>query len=298
MKLFRKKYFFACVYSIFLLIITIYILLDTFVVERKYSELDSHSTNKLKDIDKGEVTLTDTSYRDDNIQINIKEYREYDTTIYVADIVLNDPAYLKTALAKNIYGKNITEKTSVIASNNNALLAINGDYYGVKENGYVLKNGIIYRAKSANNQEDLVIYKDGTFEVFKESDTDISVLLTKGAYNVFAFGPCLLLNNEIQVKSNDEVGKAKASNPRTAIGVVNELHYVFIVSDGRTDESTGLSLYQLAIFLKKLNVSLAYNLDGGGSSTIYFNGKVINNPTSSGHTIKERSVSDIVYIGY
>ena len=49
--------------------------------------------------------------------------------------------------------------------------------------------------------------------------------------------------------------------------------------------------------MKSLGCEMAYNLDGGGSSTMYFNGKVINNPTS-GRSIKERSVSDIVYIGY
>ena len=69
-----------------------------------------------------------------------------------------------------------------------------------------------------------------------------------------------------------------------------------MVSDGRTDESEGLSLYELATFMESLGVKAAYNLDGGGSSTMYFNGKVINNPTTNGK-IKEREVSDIVYIG-
>ena len=100
------------------------------------------------------------------------------------------------------------------------------------------------------------------------------------------------------VSEDDEVGKAKTSNPRTAIGIIDDLHYVFVVSDGRTDESAGLSLSQLAEFMNELGVLTAYNLDGGGSSTMYFNGEVINNPTTSGRSIKERSVSDIVYIGY
>ena len=45
-------------------------------------------------------------------------------------------------------------------------------------------------------------------------------------------------------------------------------------------------------------VKTAYNLDGGGLSTLYFNGQVINKPTTGGNTISERAVSDIVYIGY
>lgn len=96
----------------------------------------------------------------------------------------------------------------------------------------------------------------------------------------------------------DEVGKAMTSNPRMAIGIIDNLHYVFVVSDGRTEESEGLSLLELAEFMDALGVETAYNLDGGGSSTMYFNGEIINNPTTNGRSIKERSVSDIVYIGY
>ena len=89
-----------------------------------------------------------------------------------------------------------------------------------------------------------------------------------------------------------------ASNPRTAIGICGDGHYVFVVSDGRTDESEGLSLYELAEFLQELGVETAYNLDGGGSSTMVYQGEVVNKPTTSGNSVKERSVSDIVYIGY
>ncbi len=89
-----------------------------------------------------------------------------------------------------------------------------------------------------------------------------------------------------------------SSNPRTAIGILSDNHYVFVVSDGRTSESEGLSLYELAEFMESLGCITAYNLDGGGSSTMYFNGKVVNNPTTNGNKISERSISDIVYVGY
>ena len=55
---------------------------------------------------------------------------------------------------------------------------------------------------------------------------------------------------------------------------------------------------EMAEFMQSLGTVTAYNLDGGGSSTMYFNGELVNNPTTSGRSIKERSVSDIVYIGY
>lgn len=295
----KKKYLFAVIYSILLIIFTTYITLDTFVTSKVYTVENSKKSNTSNSINKGDVNATDKSYEDNNIKIEIKEYRIDNTTIHVADVQIKDASLLKTAFANNSYGKNVTAKTSETAENVNAILAINGDYYGVQEKGYVLRNGTIYRDTSKSNQEDLVIYEDGSFEIINESDVDIYSQEQKGAYNILSFGPALIKNGEVSVGSQDEVGKAMASNPRTAIGIIDKLHYVFVVSDGRTNESEGLTLYELANFMKdELNAQIAYNLDGGGSSTMYFNGNIINKPTTNGNKISERGVSDIVYIGY
>ena len=286
-----KKYF--KIYIIILILFTIYLLLDTFVITRTYEKVDN-SNNIINNSKK--IISNENSYNDDNIEINITTYREYDTNIYVADIILKDNNLLKTAFAKDTYGKNVVDKTSNIASNINAILAINGDYYGVQTKGYVLKNGVIYR-NIPSDREDLVIYKDGSFKIINEQDISLEELKKDGAYNILSFGPSLINNKEITVSTTDEVDKSMTSNPRTAIGIIDDNHYVFVVSDGRTNESAGLSLYELATFMKKLNVDTLYNLDGGGSSTMYFNGKIINNPTTTGR-ISERSVSDIIYVGY
>lgn len=313
----RHKYVFAVIYSLFITVFTVYALLDTFVIERVYEipeqpetsyneltapaeETETQSqTDEESETEHREASVTNTSYDDGNISITITEYEYEGTVIYAADVILSSPEYLKTALARNTYGKNITDTTSSIASDNNAILAINGDFYGTQERGYVIRNGVLYRSSSKRGSEALVIYRDGSFDVISEDQISAADLLAAGAYNVFTFGPALVYDGEISVSVNSEVGRAKASNPRTAIGIVDELHYVFVVSDGRTSESEGLSLYELAEFMQDtLNVRTAYNLDGGGSSTMVFNGTVINNPTSGGNRIKERSVSDIVYIGY
>ena len=133
-------------------------------------------------------------------------------------------------------------------------------------------------------------------KVVDPSTVTAQELVDQGVWQAFSFGPGLLENGEISVALNSEVGKAKASNPRTAIGMIDELHYVFVVSDGRSGESEGLSLYELATFMQELGVQTAYNLDGGGSSTMYFNGEVVNDP-AGGFGESERKVSDIVYIG-
>lgn len=235
-------------------------------------------------------------YSDSKTSITLKQYREYDSNIYVADVTVSDASDLKTALANNTYGRNITDTTSDMAANNNAVLAINGDYYGARQSGYVIRNGKLYRDTSGK-RDALVIQKNGEFKFVSESETSASELLQDGALQVFSFGPVLLNNGEISVGENDEVGMAMASNPRTAIGYLGNNHYVFVVSDGRTSESAGLSLYELASFMKELGVKDAYNLDGGGSSTMVFKGEIINNPTTSGRSGEERAVSDIVYIG-
>ena len=245
------------------------------------------------------ATTTDTSYSDDNIQVTLTEKTVENTQVYIADITVSSADYLKTAFSQNTYGTNVTAKTSVTAANNNAILAVNGDYYGANSTGYVIRNGVVYRdtVRDDSSNGDLAIYKDGSFKIIYEDEISADQLVKDGVVNLLAFGPSLVENGEITVDTNSEVGQSMASNPRTAIGIIDENHYIIVVSDGRTSESEGLSLYQLAEVMKSYGVKTAYNLDGGGSSTLYFNGQVINKPTTNG-TISERAVSDIVYIGY
>ena len=303
-------------YGLVLFSYTSYALLDTFVIPHPMKTVMAESANieatsgikesieakineKLEPasstVEGGTGTVIG-NYSDSNVSITVKEYREYDSAIYVADITVSDVSYLKTALASNTYGRNITETTSNIASENNAILAINGDYYGARQSGYVIRNGSLYR-NSSGNRDALAIMKNGEFEFVTEGETSAETLLGNGALQVFSFGPVLLEDGSISVTENEEVGMAMASNPRTAIGYLGKNHYVFVVSDGRTSESAGLSLYELASFMKNLGVVDAYNLDGGGSSTMVFKGKIINTPTTNGHSSEERAVSDILYIG-
>ena len=246
-----------------------------------------------------EPVITDTSYDDGEIYIEVSYMRTLDTDVYIADIIINDPAYINTALAEGAFGRNLTDTTSSIAEQNGAILAINGDYYGFRDSGYVMRNGYLYRTKPADDpeQEDLVLYEDGSVEILREADITAEEIKASGAEDIFSFGPGLVINGEVSVVSGDEVERAQVTNPRTGFGLISPLHYLFVVSDGRTKESTGLSLLELANLMKDLGCVTAYNLDGGGSSTMWFNGRVLNNPTTFGDTITERNVSDIVYIG-
>ena len=303
MKFLKKRYAYASVLGLLLTGSFSYSMLKTFVLAEAISTVATTSTSSnaaAASQAAKTATVTDSSYKDDNISVNLSETTVNNTQVYVADITLSSSDYLKTAFAQNAYGTNVTAKTSVTAADNNAILAVNGDYYGANSTGYVIRNGVVYRdtVREDSSNGDLAIYKDGSFKVIYEDQISAEQLVNDGVVNLLAFGPALVENGEIAVDTNSEVGQSMASNPRTAIGIIDENHYIIVVSDGRTSESEGLSLYQLAEVMKSYGAKTAYNLDGGGSSTLYFNGQVINKPTTGGNKISERAVSDIVYIGY
>ena len=303
MKFFKKPYAYASVLSLLLTGSFSYSMLKTFVLAETISTVattnTSSNTAQASQAAKT-ATVTNSSYKDENISINLTETTVNETQVYVADVTVSSSEYLKTAFAQNSFGTNVTAKTSVTAAENDAILAVNGDYYGANSSGYVIRNGVVYRdtVRENSNNGDLAIYKDGSFKIIYEDQISADQLVKDGVVNLLAFGPALVENGEVVVGKNQEVGQAMASNPRTAIGIIDENHYIIVVSDGRTSESEGLSLYQLAEVMKSYGAKTAYNLDGGGSSTLYFNGQVINKPTTGGNKISERAVSDIVYIGY
>ena len=304
-----KRHFASMVFALILAAYTVYAALDTFVIVRVLTPdtlptatVEASTAPTATEPPAEQATTApisaDTEYHDDQIDIVLTTMRVENTTVYVADVQLADISLLKTALAGNTYARNLTETTSVQAANAGAILAINGDYYGAQERGYVLRNGVLYRASAQSGTDALVIGADGSFRIINEGETSADTLVREGAWQVLTFGPALINGGQVTVSSSDEVGRAMTSNPRTAIGQISEGHYLLVVSDGRTKESTGLSLRQLAELMQSLGAQIAYNLDGGGSSTMVFQGRVVNNPTTNGRSIRERSVSDIVYIGY
>ena len=298
----KHPFLWTIVFSFALVGCTIYTLLDAFVIPSdtvSASAVTKSLSTSSEDSDSSDAVVTETSYESDGISITLTTEYINDTYVYIADIQVDDASSLMAGLADDTFGRNVSETTSEIAESVNAILAINGDYYGFRDDGYVMRNGYLYRSTASDDedQEDLVIYEDGTFEIIKESEVTAEELEEAGAYQIFSFGPGLVEDGEITVSTTDEVGQSMTSNPRTAIGQIGEGHYVMVVSDGRTDESEGLTLYELAEIMQDLGCETAYNLDGGGSTTMYFNGEVVNNPTTTGKTISEREVSDIVYIG-
>ena len=263
-------------------------------------------------------------YSDPDIYVDISTGRFEDyTDFYAADIRIRSLSYLKAGLAYDTPGENFNEKTSDICNRHKGIIAINGDTYGSQKNGYVIRNGIPIRKEknlSRKKPEDLAIYADGTFEIFSERDYTLDEIAARGAWQVYSFGPGLISEGKKIVQKGEEVGTAAQQNmnQRCAIGMISPLHYVFMVSDGRIRKSPGLSLYQVGKVMESLHCYCAYNLDGGGSATMYLDdgsgnanglGELINyctqklvggnnkNTLPEAPPIEEREVSDIVYIG-
>lgn len=292
----RTKICFGAAYGLLLAAFTVFVLLDTFAIPHVYSNAENRTESAYEPLLSAGERLGD--YNDGGVSIRLTAYRCFDSDIFVAEVWLSSPDQLKTALAKDAYGRNLKEQPSVMAERNHAILAVNGDYYGAQEKGYVLRNGSIYRTTGTEGQEDLVIYRDGTFGIIEEQRTTLQTLQADGAAQVLSFGPALMEDGVVSVQESDLRGKDRTRNPRTAIGCIDALHYVFVVADGRTDASDGLTIPELAEVMACLGAQTAYNLDGGGSSCMVFDGEVVNHPTTTGNRTKEREVSDIVYIGF
>jgi exopolysaccharide biosynthesis protein len=219
-------------------------------------------------------------------------------TYFVADVVLASGSTLQAALAGGDLDGTSAD-TSYLAAAAGAVLAINGDNAADRSDGIIIRNGVIYRDQPA--RVGLAIYRDGTVEVYDETETSGEELLAAGVWNTYSFGPALLAGgvigddlDTVEIEVNPEHG-IQGSQPRTGFGYIDAGHYVFVVVDGRSaGYSRGVTLSEFAAIFQDLGCSIAYNLDGGGSSTMYYQGEVVNYPLGRG---EERAVGDILYVG-
>lgn len=221
-------------------------------------------------------------------------------TYFEVDLQVPDATDLKTALAHDEYGWHITDTMSDIAQEHHASLAVNGDFYGYRFDGIVIRNGVLYR-DVPTDRECLVLYRDGTMDTVVENTTSGQELLDAGAWNVFSFGPVLVEDGKAReglkdVYKVDELNvNISGPEPRTAIGYIGPNHFLILIVDGRqTGYSRGMDFEELAKVFVEHGCTLAYNLDGGGSVTLYQDGKIVNSPCPL--LGKERKISDILYV--
>ncbi len=333
----RKAAVFMRVYIAALLLFSIWIVLDQFVIPHDYMEMqqavfvewtatiepsptpepaaptpEAASTVAASPTPTASPTLTPSPtpaptfglskdcYVNGGVRIEIaKESIEVDggwVTVTTADIRLDSVSRLKAAFAHDVFSTR-TSKTSTMAREHNAIFAVNGDYCGARDYGYVVRNGVLYRDKVDRGAPLGCIWPDGRMTVVENQQTaDINEMVEQGVWQVFSFGPILIDNGEIYQNKTFWTDHYDYHNPRTAIGMIEPNHYLLLVADGRSKYGIGMTIGEMAEYMLNKGVTAAYNLDGGGSTTMYFNGKVINHPCGARDVIKERSVTDILYI--
>lgn len=235
------------------------------------------------------VQKTASSYRSPSVSITIEKHTEEGPLVYyVADIYVNSIDNLKTGLAQDKFGQGLRESVLDMANRCNAILAINGDYYGNRTIGPVVRNGVLYRDSSF--EDACVLYYDGTMETYAADELDMEQAKARGIYQIWSFGPRLLDENGKAM--TEFVSTVQARNPRSAIGYYEPGHYCMVLVEGRQrDYSVGMSMKELSALFESLGCKAAYNLDGGQSSVLTFDGAVYNQPVNGG-----RSNSDIFYI--
>ena len=242
-----------------------------------------------------DVTSGEQGYSSPNISIQITKVqygKAKSAMYYLADIYLTDIYQFETVLANDKYGKGLRESVKDMGKRRGAILAITGDTYGNQDTGIVIRNGVVHR-KEKSTFDVCVLYYDGTMRTFAPEAFSLEQAIADGAYQAWTFGPMLLdqQGNPIPDAKLNTSKNIRRANPRAGIGYYEPGHYCFVVVDGRTDDASGLTLEQFAQLFADLGCKAAYNMDGGRSAEMYYDGKILNDPYKGG-----RSVSDCLII--
>ncbi len=177
-------------------------------------------------------------------------------------VIVYTPEWGSFAPPSPKYGKQI-------AVENGKIVSIGTQTMPIPHNGYVIvgpdeRLSKLYRAKHV--------------------DLDIKTIPNwDNVKHIISGGPYLVKNGEVFVDMTEQkLGAIGGKNPRTAIGYTQDGNFIMVAVDGREGASVGLTLKELAWFMKSIGCINAMNLDGGGSTVMYVNGRVVNMPKVKG----------------
>ena len=239
---------------------------------------------KFEDKFTNEIVKTENSYSSPEVSITIDTfsgmYNGYYETYYVADIYVASIENFKTYFANGQYTYYGEQDSSVMARNSGAILSMNGDWCNNQKFGILVRNGIVYH-DDPMTFDLCALYYDGTVETYSPSEYDPADIIAAGAYQTWKFGPMLLDSEGRAMTSfNTTPEIERAGNPRSGFGYYEPGHYCFVVVDGRQSHARGLSLSEFAQLFEDLGCVRAYNMDGGASSVLTFEGKTFNKPSA------------------
>ena len=231
------------------------------------------------------------SYKDESISIRIEEFREYDTTILAAYIDIVDPSQIRTAMAHR-YGSKRTAIGRVLSKRSNAVLAVNGDFFSFHNEGYLVRQGVLYRDRTNATYDILIIDDKGDFHIIVDPTEEAAHGFEGNIVNSFNFGPALVIDGEIITTTKEMTVGLYKPTQRMGIAQLGPLSYLCIATEGPENTgSVGLTVAQFAQLMKDRGAIMAYNLDGGSTSAMMFNDQKINALSTN----KTRPICDILY---
>ena len=251
------------------------------------------------------------SYDDGTMSVRIEKDFLYETNVYYIYVTITDPSQLRTAVAGNPSGKT-TRKATLMAEENNAVLAMNGDFYSYnqKSPGIIYRGGARIRFNPKPDYDELFIDDQGDLTVvswptdrkdFSDYAKELFASYTQEhtLLNAFSFGPALIVDG--QVLEFDYKKKVSCGYPtpdqRMVFCQLDELSYLLVACEcwKQGDGQTGLSIPEITELCQAKGAVQAYNLDGGNSMSILLCGQRINGYNEIDSSVKEREIKDIVY---
>jgi len=232
------------------------------------------------------------TYSDPTLSVSIETGRQDECDYWVADIRIGHPSQLRTAAADG-FESDMVLPAETIARRVNAVLAVNGDYFSYSNTGYTIRQGEMFKDRLNGRRDLLLIDEDGDFHFMRKvrKNKGVTEIDGKKIINAFSFGPVLVENGELnQDYSCDEMAFSDYCQ-RMCIAQVGKLHYKVICCGSPDRNSTGMTIRQFAKFVQAQGVVNAYNLDGGNSTMLIFNGEKINDVDNP----KARDIADIIY---
>jgi exopolysaccharide biosynthesis protein len=231
-----------------------------------------------------EVVITDHSYSSPNVSVSIEtfsgEYNGFQQTYYVADIYVASMENFRTYFANGQYTYYGEQDGVTMAKNAGAILSMNGDWCNNQKFGILVRNGVVYHDDPMAFDLCVLNY-DGTVETYAPGTYDPADIIAAGACHTWKFGPMLLdSRGKAMTSFNTTAVIENEAAPRSGFGYYEPGHYCFVVADGRQSHARGMVLKEFAQLFEELGCVRAYNMDGGASSVLTFEGKLYNKPSA------------------
>jgi len=251
--------------------------------------------------------LSDTEYQDESIHMVLSQKKfqprgsREEVVCRWVRVTIADPSQLRTVMSYDSYENAAQARPQAMVKDLNAVVAFNDDFMKYKYNvGHVIRQGVFYRDALNGERDVLVIDDQGDFSYVltatsEEMADHLAALADQGrtAVNTFTFGPVMVVDGQVRPDMEDSFFRsleAPLIAQRIAFCQLGPLEYGIVEIDGRSSDS-GMNIPRLAEFILEVfpECRVAYNLDGGGSTHLMINGKLIHKTPGS------RQISGLIY---